>query len=469
MEEQNSVRSVIKEIAKGEPVTSKDILKALKEKSGKDINSRYINNILARISNFEKNDLGYFIKRTKQGSVYVYKAAEELLAMPFEKIYGLTLKTGNEKYSLEKALKEFPALKKYTEKSYGSAKTRIGEESKHLSEMIDDQKKNVENIVSNVENSVSDFKEKVKTYVPEKSVYDKAFKIKTQKVSGKAPSYDETGIYFDITGEGEPVLAACNGIGVSTFFWKFVTNYFSPNCKIVLWDYRSHGKSDRAKNLFDLTMANCARDLKAVLDHNKVDKAVLMGHSMGCQVIFEFYRLFPDRVAGLIPILGSFGSPLSTFLNTDKMVHVVDLLHPLAFNYPEVINPFFNKLIFNPVSYVLAKVTKLVNWQHCKYQELRPYLEHLGSMDQRALMGMAKRMHEHDARDVLPSIQVPTLIIAGEDDLFTPLYISEEMHREIPGAEMLIIPRGSHAAIIEQPDLINFRIEKFINEKIRKS
>ena len=74
---------------------------------------------------------------------------------------------------------------------------------------------------------------------------------------------------------------------------------------------------------------------------------------------------------------------------------------------------------------------------------------------------MVRAAQEHDAADMLGNILCPALIVAGERDLFTPRHLSLEMAQRIPRAELLEIPRGSHAALIEQPELINLRLEKF--------
>ncbi len=104
-----------------------------------------------------------------------------------------------------------------------------------------------------------------------------------------------------------------------------------------------------------------------------------------------------------------------------------------------------------------------------KSNDLKPYLEHIKTLDLRAFMSMAKHMQENSALDILHEIDVPVLIISGEDDLFTPWEISREMQRLIPDAEMLTIPKGSHAALVEQPELMNLRIEKFIRERLLDS
>ncbi len=285
-------------------------------------------------------------------------------------------------------------------------------------------------------------------------------------------SFDGTRIFWKTTGKG-PTICACNGIGVSTFFWKYVAEYFQKTNKVVLWDYRSHGRSDPAPDYDNLTMATNARDLKAVLDAAGVDKAVLMGHSMGVQTIFEFYRLFPERTAALIPVLGSYGRPMDTFLGTDLVRKAFPFVYHLVYLFPGLTNKVtqtaMRGLFHHRISFPGAHLIGFLNGKFMKKEELGPYLDHLRTLDLRAFLGMARRMQENSAKDLLPNIGVPCLIISGENDLFTPWEISKEMQKRIPNAEMLTIPCGSHAALVEQPELMNLRIDKFINERLKNS
>jgi pimeloyl-ACP methyl ester carboxylesterase len=76
---------------------------------------------------------------------------------------------------------------------------------------------------------------------------------------------------------------------------------------------------------------------------------------------------------------------------------------------------------------------------------------------------MLRHASEHSARDHLEHVNVPALIVAGTDDTFTPYRLSEEMHRLIPGSEILAVPGGTHVAPIEQPELIALRLEKWLS------
>ncbi|MBI9077730.1 MAG: alpha/beta hydrolase [Desulfatibacillum sp.] len=282
-------------------------------------------------------------------------------------------------------------------------------------------------------------------------------------------SFDGTSIHYKSVGKG-PAICASNGIGVSTFFWKYLVEYFSNTHQVILWDYRFHGESGPGPDYDSLTMTTNARDLCAVLDHAGVDKATLLGHSMGVQTIFEFYRLNPQRCAALIPVLGTYGHPFDTFFGTDIGKFLFPLGFYTTFLFPGMTRKITQtglKILFSDyIAWPGARLTGLVNFQHIRKKDLNPYLEHLKSLDLRAFMAMARNMQEHSAQAILPEIKVPVLIIAGEDDLFTPLEVSQHMHNMIPNSEMLVIPHGSHAALVEQPELMNLRIEKFMQERV---
>ena len=67
---------------------------------------------------------------------------------------------------------------------------------------------------------------------------------------------------------------------------------------------------------------------------------------------------------------------------------------------------------------------------------------------------------------MLPELDRPLLVVAAENDKFTPMWCSEKIVRDTPGAEMMVLADASHAALIEQPETINHRLERFIRERM---
>ena len=85
--------------------------------------------------------------------------------------------------------------------------------------------------------------------------------------SGFVKTDDNVTLYWRTVGQGPP-LVCCNGVGVSTFFWKYLVAHFSPTNTVIVWDYRGHGRSQRSIDPEDADMRieRHADDLSAVLN-----------------------------------------------------------------------------------------------------------------------------------------------------------------------------------------------------------
>jgi len=274
-------------------------------------------------------------------------------------------------------------------------------------------------------------------------------------------------LYWRAAGVG-PTLICCNGVGVSTFFWRYVVDAFSDRFQVVVWDYRGHGRSESPNHpdAADLSIAACARDLGRVQDIVAADKAVLIGHSMGCQVLLERAIQAPDRVAGLVPMLGSAGRVLDTFYDNPNSAKVFRLMYGASELLGDRVNAFVRPLMKTPLAWEVARLAKLVDPYYMTKDDFGPYLDHMGEIDMRLFLRMVAKAHEHDAFPHLPEIEVPALIVAAENDGFTPLWLSQKMVRELPDADLLVLADGSHAALMEQPHTINHRLERFLVEKV---
>ena len=88
---------------------------------------------------------------------------------------------------------------------------------------------------------------------------------------------------------------------------------------------------------------------------------------------------------------------------------------------------------------------------------METYYRHMGFIDPLVMMKMAEAMRSHSAADVLSTIRVPTLILAGTLDMFTPPALAEAMHENVPGIELVILEGASHGAVIEKPDEVERR------------
>lgn len=286
--------------------------------------------------------------------------------------------------------------------------------------------------------------------------------------SGFAETDDGLELYWRSLGRG-PALVCCNGVGVSTFFWKYVALHFRERFQVVLWDYRGHGRSEVPRDLrrTDLSMGRNARDLFTVLDALEIDQpAVLLGHSMGCQVILEAHRRAPERVRALVPMFGTFARPLDTFMDFPRSRQLFDGINALASMGGRSRFRFLLPLYASPIAFSFSQLTGMVDRYYAARHDIDHYLDHLGHMDPRVFLAMVEQMADHDLTEHLAKVDVPTLVFGGENDLFTPVHRAREMARRIPDAELTIVAEGSHAAIVEHPQTINRRIDRFLAERV---
>ena len=275
-------------------------------------------------------------------------------------------------------------------------------------------------------------------------------------------SHDGTSIWCGTTGSG-PALVLCDGFACDGFIWPYVIDHFWEDYTIVRWHYRGHGRSGTPHDRARLTMSDVCDDLERVLDALGIEEAILAGHSMGSQVILQAYELFPERVRALVPVCGTYMRPLDTFNNTDLLARLLPYLEMAAGAAPNVLQALWKGVVPTKLSFIAAHFTEL-NPSLVRGEDFKPYLEHTAMMDVQVYLGMLHHLAEHSAEHILPTIQVPTLVIASEFDSFTPLDRSRLMHELIPESELVILPGGSHAGPIELPDTVIGAMEKFFTK-----
>lgn len=281
------------------------------------------------------------------------------------------------------------------------------------------------------------------------------------KETGFTETGDGTSIWWGTVGQGFPIVL-CDGFACDGFIWPYVIDEFCEYFKIVRWHYRGHGNSSEPGDPERVSVEDMCDDLACVLDELEIEECVLMGHSMGVQVILQFFELYTERVAGLIPICGTFEKPLDTFHDNDMLKNLLPYIDRAVEWAPEKLQTIWKTLAPSRMSYLLAAGTSEINARLARRSDFQPYLEHVADMDLRLYVRMLKALSNHSAAHVLEQVDVPTLVIAAEHDTFTPLRRSKEMHDRIDESELIVIPSGTHIGPLEVPDLVTGAIEKFL-------
>jgi pimeloyl-ACP methyl ester carboxylesterase len=280
-----------------------------------------------------------------------------------------------------------------------------------------------------------------------------------------APS-DGSPLFYESWGErghATPVLL-CDGIGCDGYVWRHLRHHLGDR-HCVHPHYRGHGRTARPRDPARVTIEDLADDIACVLDDALIARAVLIGHSMGVQVALETYRRHTDRVAGLVLLCGAASNPLRTFRGSAALEQWLPTIQKWIQRVPGVINRVTRAMLPTRLAYEVASRLE-IRRELIEPADFMPYLEGMARIDARLFVAMLAAAGRHSSEDLLPAVTVPTLVIAGGRDGFTPPERSRAISDAIPGAELLEIPNASHTAPIEHPQLVNATIRDFLARRI---
>ena len=112
-----------------------------------------------------------------------------------------------------------------------------------------------------------------------------------------------TTLYYEDTSATDghqPVIVLVHGFGDSAMLWTEQVQHFRDRYRIVTVDMRGHARSGAPEELGLYTQDQVVEDLRAVMDHLEIGRAILGGHSLGGYTVMRFYQRYPDRVDALI-------------------------------------------------------------------------------------------------------------------------------------------------------------------------
>ena len=260
---------------------------------------------------------------------------------------------------------------------------------------------------------------------------------------------DGTRIRAVVAGSGPTVLLA-HGYGVSLKEWNVVQpRLVERGRRVVCFDWRGHGRTSVGTE--GMTPEAIAGDYLAVLEHFDVTDGVLVGHSTGGYLSIATLLHRPEaaeRLRGLVLFASLAGDaikdapqnklqiPLITSGVMDRIVRTDVLGYPFAAS------------IWGPDPSPAACRVFLDEFADQDHQQLVPLLERL------ATTSFYDRLHE---------IDVPTIVICGEEDETTPRWHSETMGREIPNARNVWVPGAGHMLNWEAPEALVDAVEDLLD------
>ncbi|MCP2166841.1 alpha/beta fold hydrolase [Goodfellowiella coeruleoviolacea] len=257
-------------------------------------------------------------------------------------------------------------------------------------------------------------------------------------------SLNDIRVGYDDRGAG-PALVLIHGHPFDRTMWRPQVEHFSQaGWRVIAPDLRGYGETTVVPGTTPL--ATFAADIAALLDQLGVAEVVLSGLSMGGQIALEFHRLFPHRLRGLVLA--------DTFAQAETE------------SGKESRNAMADRLLREGMdTYAEAVLTTMVS--PANVRALPEVADHVLTMMRRtppagaaaALRGRAERP---DYTDMLGHITVPTLVVVGANDEFTPVSDAEFMHARIPHATLSVIPDSAHLPNLERPAEFNAVLADFL-------
>jgi pimeloyl-ACP methyl ester carboxylesterase len=276
---------------------------------------------------------------------------------------------------------------------------------------------------------------------------------------------DGAPLFYEVRGDGAPAAVLCDGLGCDGFVWKYLWPVLSAKRRVMHWHYRGHGSSGIARNDTKIGVQYTIDDLALLMDHLELNSAVLFGHSMGTQVAIEFHRQFPERVDGLVLLCGSYGTPLDTWHDHSLLRVAFPHAKKLVERFPDFARAVTANVMGTEFALNVA-INGELNPELIAPNDFWPYMQHLAHMDPLMFLRTLDSLKDHSVLEHLPQVDCPTLVVGGEIDKFTPVWLSRRMAELIPSAEYLFVPGGSHTAPLERPGMVNDAIERFLRERV---
>jgi pimeloyl-ACP methyl ester carboxylesterase len=273
---------------------------------------------------------------------------------------------------------------------------------------------------------------------------------------------DGTRLYYEVEGQGPIDFVLCDGIGCDGFIWRYLKPLLLERGRIIHMHMRGHGQSAAPANPQAVGIDVLAEDWRGLLDALDARQTWVLGHSMGVQVALELAHRDADRVQGLVLMCGAFENPIATFHDSTNFSKIFPALQAATRLGGIALRTAWRKLVALPVSFHVARMTEL-HPDRVRREDFRPYLEHLSKMDPKLFFEMLGGAARHSARHFLPTLDMPVLVIGGENDRFTPGRLSSQMCDLLPQGTSLIVAEGTHTVPIEDPMEVNLAVQEVLD------
>jgi pimeloyl-ACP methyl ester carboxylesterase len=261
-----------------------------------------------------------------------------------------------------------------------------------------------------------------------------------------------------------PTVVLCNGLGTNPWAWPALLD---PDCgvRVVSWNHRGTGGSARPTDPRRVGIEHFVGDALSVMDHFGVDRAVLMGWSMGVNTMFELAVAHPERVSGLFAVAGVPGDTFATMLAPLRVPRVVAKTLAATVSRAlrhggRAVTPVTSRLPVGPRAIGLLGRTGFMLPVADRELAVRAVREFLTTpVDW--YFHLALHTHQH-SRVSLSRITAPACFVAGRWDILTGARDMYSAAERLPDATYVEL-RGSHFVPMEHPEQVHTLLLDFLD------
>ncbi|MBM4241030.1 MAG: alpha/beta hydrolase [Euryarchaeota archaeon] len=253
-------------------------------------------------------------------------------------------------------------------------------------------------------------------------------------------------LYYEERGYGFPLILL-HGLGSDHSIWEASAPEFSKKYKTFSLDLRGHGSFDKPKIHYSIDLFS--RDVLKFMEEKGIYKANIIGHSMGGSIAQQTALKYPEMVRSLILV--------STFSYVDKKLR-------------ETFKTLLESLDKGGYSLFFDKVLELANTPQFLFDNREFILARKKIMAKKSSIDAVRNSIlaclGWDISNSISDISVPTLIIAGNEDILTRINLSEYIHHSIKDSQLIILDGVGHNLMVEKPKEFSQMVTSFLGRYI---
>ncbi|MFZ4516796.1 MAG: alpha/beta fold hydrolase [Microthrixaceae bacterium] len=260
-------------------------------------------------------------------------------------------------------------------------------------------------------------------------------------------------------GTGRPVVLL-HGVTLQWWVWNAMFRTLGERHRVIAWDMRGHGGSTAGTE--GVTLPAIADDLALVLERLDLHDAVVVGHSMGGMALAEFcrlhHRMLHNRCAALM-FLATSAAPVALPALVGGgagLVSVVQRFATAGMRSPRLRYGW-------PDTPASALVVRAAFGRKPSGEAVEAVRRMLSEVEPRTAAEAGRAIAEHDVREDLGHVDLPSMVVVGDADLLTPPAHARGVAECVPGAELRVLPGVGHQVMQEAPEELAELIEELVD------